>query len=68
MTTYRVELAQTLSEIAVVYVDANNPDEAERLALSQVTTGSGADWKFKDVLDGVEVLSVTTTEQSHESN
>jgi hypothetical protein len=37
------------------------------LALAQVTTGAGAKWKFKDVLDGVEVLSVqeiTTETQS----
>jgi hypothetical protein len=28
------------------------------LALEQVTTGVGAEWKFKDTLDGIEILSV----------
>jgi hypothetical protein len=67
MAKFCVELVQTVVETAVVWIEANNSDEAERLALEQATTGSGADWKFKDVLDGVEVLGVqpiTTTEQS----
>jgi hypothetical protein len=58
MGTFRVELIQTVVETAVVWLEANNESEAESLALAQVTTGSGAEWKFKDVLDGVEVLSV----------
>jgi hypothetical protein len=69
MAKFRVELVQSVIETAIVYVEANNTEQAEELALNQVTTGSGADWKFKDVLDGVEVLSVqpiTTTEQSHD--
>ena len=45
MSKYRIELTQTVSEVCIVYVEANNPDEAERLALEQVTTGSGADWR-----------------------
>ena len=64
MGTFRVELIQTVVETAVVWLEANNEAEAEELALAQVTTGSGAEWKFKDTLDGIEVLSVqqVTTE------
>jgi hypothetical protein len=57
MATYRIELVQTVVETAVVFVEATDAQQAEELALAQVTTGAGAVWKFKDVLDGVEVLS-----------
>jgi hypothetical protein len=58
MARFRVELIQTVVETAVVWLEANNESEAEELALQQVTTGVGAEWKFKDTLDGIEVLSV----------
>ena len=67
MPRYRVELVESVVETCIVWIEANNPDEAERLALKQVTTGDDAEWKFKDVLDAVEVLSVqelTATEQN----
>ena len=67
MARFRVELIQTVVETAVVWIEANNEQQAEDLALQQVTTGAGAEWKFKDVIDGVEVLSVqqiTTETQS----
>jgi hypothetical protein len=65
MARFRVELVQTVVETAVCWIEANNETEAEELALAQVTTGAGTEWKFKDTLDGIEVLSVqeiTTTE------
>ena len=55
MARYRVELVQTVVETAVVWIEANNERQAEDLALAQVTTGAGAEWRFKDTLDGVEV-------------
>jgi hypothetical protein len=58
MARYRVELVQSVVETAVVWIEANNETEAEELALQQVTTGVGAEWKFKDTLDGIEILSV----------
>jgi hypothetical protein len=58
MGTFRVELIQTVVETAVCWIEDNNEQQAEELAHAQVTTGSGADWKFKDVLDGIEILSV----------
>ena len=58
MARFRVLLAQTVIERATVWVQATNKQEAEDVALARVTTGPGADWRFKDVLDGVEVLSV----------
>ena len=67
MATFRVELVQTVVETAVVWIEANNEEQAEELALAQVTTGAGAEWKFKDVLDDIEILSVqqiTTETQS----
>jgi hypothetical protein len=67
MATFRVELIQTVVETAVVWIEANNEQQAEELALAQVTTGAGAEWRFKDTLDGIEILSVqqiTTETQS----
>jgi hypothetical protein len=58
MARFRVLLAQTVIERVTVWVEATNKQEAKDLALAQVTTGPGADWRFKDALDGVEVLSV----------
>jgi hypothetical protein len=58
MARFRVELVQSVIETAVVWIEANNETEAEELALQQVTTGVGAEWRFKDTLDGIEVLSV----------
>ena len=67
MPSYRIELVQCVIETAVVWIEANNEQQAEELALAQAATGSGAEWKFKDTLDGIEVLSVqqiTTETQS----
>ena len=58
MPRFRIELVQSVVETTVVWIEANNGQQAEDLALAQVTTGVGADWRLKDVLDGVEVLSV----------
>jgi hypothetical protein len=58
MARFQVELVQSVVETCVVWLEANNEAEAEELALQEVTTGSGTEWKFKDVLDGVEILSV----------
>ena len=67
MARFRVLLAQTIIERTTVWVEATNKQEAEDLALVRVTTGAGAEWRFKDTLDGIEVLSVqqiTTETQS----
>jgi hypothetical protein len=58
MARYRVELVQSVVETAVVWIEANNERQAEESALAQVTTGPGAEWRFKDTLDGIEILSV----------
>jgi len=58
MARFRVELVQSIIETAVIWIEANNAAQAEELALSQATTGSGTAWHFKDVLNGIEVLSV----------
>jgi len=66
MARYRVELVQTVLERAVCWLEANNEQQAEELALAQAATGSGAEWRFKDTLDGIEILSVqqiTTEDQ-----
>jgi hypothetical protein len=43
MTRFRVELTQSVVETAVVYVEANNQQEAEELALGgMVGAGVGA--------------------------
>ena len=70
MATYRVELVQTIIETAVVFVEANNEQQAEELALELAHTGEPDDarWRFKDILDGIEILSVQqiTTETTHD--
>jgi hypothetical protein len=38
----------TVVETAVVWIEANNEQQAEDLALQQVTTGAGTEWRFKD--------------------
>ena len=63
---FRVELVQTVVETCIVFVEATNAQQAEDLALAQITTGSGADWRFKDMLGGIEILSVQPTETAHD--
>jgi len=58
MARFRVLLAQTVIERVTVWVEATNKQEAEDLALAQVTTGPGADWRFKDALGDMEVLDI----------
>jgi hypothetical protein len=53
-----VELVQTVVEAAVVWIEANNEAEAEDLALAQVMTGHGAQWRFADTLGDIEIRSV----------
>jgi hypothetical protein len=69
MGRFKVELSQTVIENAIVFVEATDAQAAEDLALEIAGTGEPpveviTDWKFKDVLDGIEVLSIT--ELSHE--
>ena len=66
MARYRVELVQSVVETAVVWIEANNEQQAEHLALAQVTTGQGTDWRFHDSVGDIEVLA--TTEQQHDES
>jgi hypothetical protein len=64
MARYRVELSQTVIENAIVYIEANNQQEAEELALSGVMaaglspTALIAEWKLKDIIGDIEVIGV----------
>jgi hypothetical protein len=64
MARYRVELVQSVVETAVVFVEANNQQEAEELALSGVMaaglspTALIAEWKLKDIIGDIEVSGV----------
>jgi len=77
MARFRVELVQSIIETAVIWIEANNEQEAADLALEAAGIGEVevgvspvkviADWKFKDVIGDIEVLSVqqiTTETQS----
>jgi hypothetical protein len=67
MTRFRVELVQTVVETAIVFVEATDAQQAEELALEWAGTGEpveAEDWKFKDIIGDIEVLSIT--ELSHE--
>jgi hypothetical protein len=65
MARFKVELVQSVVETAVVYVEANNQKEAEELALGGVVAASVspvevmADWRFKDMIGDIEILSIT---------
>jgi len=67
MPRYRVRLAQTVIEEALVWIDeANSEDEATKLALSESRIGF-ADWRFAEAYGDIEVMDVQeiiTTEQS----
>jgi hypothetical protein len=64
MARFRVELTQTVIENAIVFVEATDAQAAEDLALEIAGTGEPVeaepvtDWKFKDVIDGIEVIGV----------
>jgi len=68
MARFRVELVQSIIETAVIWIEANNEQEAADLALEAAGIGEVevgvspvkviADWKFKDVIGDIEVLSV----------
>src|SRR5262249_19170563 len=60
MPRYRVELAQTVVERAVVWIEADSSEEAERLALAESAINL-ADWRFAESFGDIEVLE--TTEQ-----
>jgi hypothetical protein len=57
-------LSQTAIENAIVYIEANNQQEAEDLALSGVMaaglspTALIAEWKLKDIIGDIEVIGV----------
>jgi hypothetical protein len=55
MARFRVELAQTVIERATVWLEANNADEAEKLALKESYHG---DWRFKEAFGDIEVIGV----------
>jgi hypothetical protein len=64
MARFRVELSQTVIENAIVYIEANNQQEAEELALSGVMaaglspTALIAEWKLKDIIGDIEIIGV----------
>ena len=70
MPRFRIELVQSVVETTVVWIEANNEQQAEELALELAGTGEpvDAEWRFKDMLGGIEILSVQqiTTETTHD--
>ena len=59
MAKFQVELVQTVVETAVLFVEATIEQQAEELALELAVTGDpDAEWRFKDMLGDIEVLSV----------
>jgi hypothetical protein len=59
MARFRVELVQSIVETAVVFVEATNEQQAEELVLELAVTGEpDAEWRFKDNLGDIEILSV----------
>ena len=55
MTRYRIELAQTVIEKAIVWLEASTAAEAERRALKE---SRFADWGFADAYGDIEIISV----------
>jgi hypothetical protein len=62
MTRFRILLASVI-ERAVVWIEANNSEEAEKLALAESAINL-ADWRFHDSAGDIEVLQ--TTEQQND--
>jgi hypothetical protein len=64
MARFRVELAQTVVETAIVFVEATDAQAAQELALSGVMaaglspTALIAEWKLKDIIGDIEVIGV----------
>lgn len=61
MTLYRIGLMQTVYEGADVYIEANNKEEAEELAMKQAEghlTAGHVEWKFVEALGDIEVVEV----------
>jgi hypothetical protein len=64
MARFRVELAQTVIERAIVWIEASTEAEAARLALTE-----DAEWRFAEAygdIEFIDVHEVQTTELSHE--
>src|SRR4051812_44286008 len=58
MPKYRLGLIQTVVEGATVFVEAGDPEEAERLAIEMVNAGN-VEWRFLQAEeDGTGVVSV----------
>lgn len=58
---YRVELIQTVYEGASVYIEADNPERAEELALRKangLSEEGNVRWKFVDTHGDIEVTEV----------
>ena len=67
MPRYKIRLAQTVIERATVWIEANNSEEAEKLALAESAINL-ADWHFAEAFGDIEVIDVQQiiTEQSHD--
>ena len=69
MARYRVELSQSVVETAVLWIEANDQQEAKDLALERVEAEADIEWRFAEAWGGIEIIDireVQTTELSHE--
>lgn len=64
MPKYRVDLGQTVYEVATVYVEAANSAAAEALAERRATTGElECNWRFVDTEGPIEAMSCYEVEE-----
>lgn len=61
---YRIELAQTITERATIYIEANNEAQAEFLALQQAVESGKVEWRFLDVESDPEIIACNPLEHA----
>lgn len=56
---YRIDLTQTVTEGATVYVEADTEEEAEAQVLDMLDDGDGSiEWKFVEVEQDAEIIGL----------
>jgi hypothetical protein len=58
MATYRVELSQTVVETAVLWIEANDQQEAKDLALERVEAEADIEWRFAEAWGDIEIIDI----------
>jgi hypothetical protein len=58
MSRFKVTLAQTVVETAVLWIEANDQQEAKDLALERVEAEADIEWRFAEAWGDIEVIDI----------